>query len=301
MTNKEYIEKWLEGTLNEGEEAVFKNTEDYKSLKRILNASMAFKAPPYNVEGELQLQRTKSSAKVVHLSWVKPLMKVAAALVVMSVGYLLFFHSPTSTIETIAGEMSGTFLPDSSQVILNADSRIDYRQRNWQDERELRLEGEAFFSVAKGSKFEVNTSSGTISVLGTQFNVKNRKGYFEVICYEGRVRVETGVDTILLDMNSGFRIVNGHSNTLQNTSSSEPAWMNDESEFQSVPFIQVLKELERQYDITVEFEATENEKAFTGGFTHKDLKLALKSITLPLNLTYDIVDSDHVILATSSD
>ena len=77
--------------------------------------------------------------------------------------------------------------------------------------------------------------------------------------------------------------------------------MNDESEFQSVPFIQVVKELERQYDITVEFEAAENEKAFTGGFTHKDLKLALKSITLPLNLTYDIVDSDHVILATSSD
>ena len=48
-------------------------------------------------------------------------------------------------------------------------------ENKWKNERSVNLDGEGFFKVAKGSKFDVETSAGTVSVVGTQFNVKNRK------------------------------------------------------------------------------------------------------------------------------
>jgi ferric-dicitrate binding protein FerR (iron transport regulator) len=46
---------------------------------------------------------------------------------------------------------------------------------------------EAYFQVKKGQTFSVNTTDGVVKVLGTHFNVKQRKNYFEVNCFEGLV------------------------------------------------------------------------------------------------------------------
>ena len=41
-------------------------------------------------------------------------------------------------------------LPDHSEVVLNADSEITYKKSNWDTNRKLELQGEAYFKVAKG-------------------------------------------------------------------------------------------------------------------------------------------------------
>ena len=50
-------------------------------------------------------------------------------------------------------------LPDNSQVSLNALSSVTYNESSWDENRELTLNGEAFFKVEKGSTFEVKTKS----------------------------------------------------------------------------------------------------------------------------------------------
>ena len=69
------------------------------------------------------------------------------------------------------------------------NTTLKYASNKWDKKRRVRLEGEAFFKVAKGSTFTVDTKTGSVKVLGTQFNVKNRIGFFEVVCYEGLVGV----------------------------------------------------------------------------------------------------------------
>ena len=84
---------------------------------------------------------------------------------------------------------SAVNLPDGSSIQLNGGSEASYDASSWEDNREISLEGEAFFDVEKGSPFQVVTAQGTVEVLGTTFNVQNRNGEFEVTCYTGKVRV----------------------------------------------------------------------------------------------------------------
>ena len=67
------------------------------------------------------------------------------------------------------GEIKTITMPDKSVITLNADSRLSFVEGNWMNNRSVSLEGEAFFDVKKGTKFEVNSEVGKVTVLGYQF------------------------------------------------------------------------------------------------------------------------------------
>ena len=68
----------------------------------------------------------------------------------------------------------------------------------------------------------------------------------------------------------------------------KPSWLVNKSTFESMPFSYVIKELERQYNIKVIYNSEIASTLFTGNFTHTDLNLALKTVSIPLNLNYTI-------------
>ena len=303
MEKEDYIKKWLEGTLDEKEKALFEKTEAYKSLEQLSNSLMSFKASEFDAEEGYEGLKARISARKVRtlpMSWLNPVLKMAAALVAIAGSYFLFLHDPSTVVKTLAAEKTEITLPDSSFVALNALSRLAFHEKNWGKERRVDLEGEAFFEVAKGSRFDVMTSAGTISVLGTAFNVLNRKDYFEVICFEGSVKVESGDDVVTLLPEQIFQKIDGVIRRAdKKTPNNTPAWRRSESSFESVPFRYVLQELERQYDVSVSTINVDSKQTFTGTFTHSDLSLALKSIAIPLNLTYK-VEGKKIILTSGS-
>lgn len=303
MENEYYIKKWLEGTLDDNEKAFFERTETYKSLEQLSNALTSFKAPEYDIDAEyegLKVLMSSKKGKVLNMRWLTPVLKLAAVLVAIAGSYFLFLHDPSTVIKTLAAQKTEITLPDSSMVALNALSRIAFREKNWEEERRVELEGEAFFEVARGSRFDVITSAGTVRVLGTAFNVVNRKDYFEVICYEGSVRVESGSEIIKLLPKQIFQKINGVGSTgNEKATNTAPDWRRSESSFESVPFHQVMQEFERQYDVSIVTRNVDSEQLFTGTFTHSDLSLALKSIAFPLNLSYK-VEGKKIILASDS-
>ena len=62
--------------------------------------------------------------------------------------------------------------------------------------------------------------------------------------------------------------------------------MRGESNFKETPLKHVIAELENYYELSVAVDDADAERIFTGSFTHKNLDLALQSITIPLNLSY---------------
>lgn len=92
--------------------------------------------------------------------------------------------------QTGKAEVKQFFLPDSSEVTLNANSRLEYHP-DFAQHRQIRLYGEALFSVAhdKAHPFTVNTSDSlTTTVLGTRFNIQSyNKGP------ETRITVVSGI------------------------------------------------------------------------------------------------------------
>jgi transmembrane sensor len=307
MEKEDYIKKWLQGTLDEGERRIFEQTQEYRSLEKLSKSLMSFKAPEYDVPAEYERLQSKryssirpSTGKVIAMNWLSPLLKIAAVLVLMAGGYFLFRNDSPTVVKTLAGEKTTVTLPDSSFVALNAFSRLSFYEKKWKQERKVELDGEAFFKVAKGSRFDVVTSSGTVSVLGTEFSVKDRKDFFEVICYQGSVEVQSAKETVRLLPKQMFRILSGVTSKDYPETDNALGWRDNESSFKSVPFLYVVQEFERQYNVSVSLNGVDTNQLFTGSFTHSDLSLALKSITIPLNLTYRIAEDKKIVLTGDS-
>jgi len=288
-----YLAKWLNNELTEEELAVFKNSEEYTSYQRIIATSGELKGPDFDMEESLLALKNKrilQEPKVIQLNPFKKFMRVAAALVVLMIGSYFYLNSLSEQTATQYAESKQIILPDNSEVVLNADSEISYSERQWDEDRNVKLKGEAFFKVAKGKRFTVATDAGTVAVLGTQFNVENREGFFEVTCFEGLVSVSyEGRQETKLPAGSSFLAIDGQviSNKATVTSNT-PAWVNKESSFKSIPLKYVFDEFQRQHNIEVEVRNIDINQLYTGTFSNTNPDLALQSISIPSQIQFKL-------------
>jgi ferric-dicitrate binding protein FerR (iron transport regulator) len=291
MSKENDILKWFNGEISSEEIRALYPNEDFSVLEK--TAFYAKQLEALKVDAEKALaefkKRTfkKEEPKVIPLNF-KSFIKVAAILVVLlTSSYFLFFNNAKS-FETQFAQTETLRLPDNSEVILNAQSKLSFNKKEWETTRNLELDGEAYFKVTKGEKFTVQTAAGSIQVLGTQFNVKERDNYFEVQCYEGSVSVTSKAGKVILKPGKTFRVVNGVIVDVKHFNTENPSWLAKESSFDNVPLWQVINELEIQYDISIAAENVDKSVLFSGSFTHTDLNIALQSVTIPLKLSYKI-------------
>lgn len=186
-------------------------------------------------------------------------------LIASFVGYYFFQSGSLETRTTAFGKIATVTLPDASTVVLNGNSVIRY-QDHWEDGemREVWLEGEAYFTVQhleNDTKFKVHTDNLTIEVLGTEFNVTNRRGNTQVTLNTGSIRLDAPVETFgevvdvimkpgeqaLLTHNQEFqlKVVNPELYT---------SWKDHELIFENAPLWQVGQIIEDTYGVAVHFE-----------------------------------------------
>lgn len=99
-------------------------------------------------------------------------------------------------ISAPAGQRVQLELSDGTQVWLNARTKIEYPAAFVGKDRRVKLDGEAYFQVAKNASkpFIVQTSKGDVEVLGTKFNVESYSddNTFTTALMEGAVKVTAG-------------------------------------------------------------------------------------------------------------
>lgn len=292
MEDKNDILKWLNRETSDEDLVRLKETDDFKTLEKIAHYSAQIETPKVDVKEALaalkiKTQNSSKKGKVVHFNF-KQLYKYAAAIVVLfATSYFLLFNK-TSSFKTEFAQTKTFNLPDNSEVVLNANSKIIYSKKDWEKSRNLTLKGEAYFKVQKGKKFTVNTAIGEVTVLGTQFNIKERANYFEVKTFEGLVSVTYKGKEIKLPRGTIFKVVNGVIDATNTFDVNEKSWLQKESNFKSIALRFVLAEIENQFDYTIETKDVDLDILYSGGFTHTDINIALQSITIPLQLSYKI-------------
>ena len=222
-----FLARWIANELTDEELTEFKSMEAFNDFQRINAIAQEFKAPPVDVQSALQNTKAKiktaTTKKVIKF---KPIWYAAAASVAILIGAVAIFNT-TKTYTTSYGEQLAFNLPDGSKIQLNAGSKISHKRFFWNSNRTLELDGEAYFEVEKGEKFSVNTDYGTVSVLGTKFNVKSRTKTFEVNCFEGAVRFDKK-DTKeykVLYQNDRITLTNKEEITEEKTHEDVPSWM----------------------------------------------------------------------------
>lgn len=164
-------------------------------------------------------------------------------------------------IKTSYGEKYIVALPDGSRVWLNACSKLTYPEQFKKKTREVHIDGEGFFEISKNpdAPFIVNTNQMQIEVLGTSFNVHDYSGD-----KKASVSLETGKIKLKLPDNPEYginlspgkaaihnagepdcKIINNDNYTYSS------AWRDDRLNFYNTSIEEVIKTLERKYDISV--------------------------------------------------
>lgn len=282
------IHQFLNFELSSGEEKEFKNSIEYKKHQEILKLLEKTQAIPFDEKNLLNTINTKKTAttKVIPLykKWL-PLSITASILVCCS---MLFFYVTNSTsYNTAIGESLEFSLPDESSVWLNAKSEISYN-KDWGNSRDIVLNGEAYFEVAKGKKFTVKTPEGIVTVLGTKFNVKQRNNFFEVHCFEGAVAVVYNNVKTILKPNEVFtsKEVKKQIQTIK-----KPNWILKRSVFYNSSLHEVITDISLHYNI--QFKKHKSMKnlslKYTGSYHYSDdLQTVLDVLCKSLNLNYSI-------------
>jgi transmembrane sensor len=269
------------------------------------------------VLGQLQLSPAEEENVVpIRRTWWK---RIAVAVVVTGLAFAGYWYmsgddkpsSSNSLVEkhNARGTKSTIELSDGSKIWLNADSKIQYPDVFAGDTREVYLNGEAFFDVAKNPSkpFIIHLANGTVRVLGTSFNVR---------AYDNEKVVETSVatgkvafipkyqkrrqkqDTLFITPNNKVRysLEEEQVNVLPTAASEDKAWTEGRLIFKGHTLEEIAVELERYFGKKVRF-IDEETKGYrlTGSFQDNSLDEIMYYLSRSKDFNYKITNSELLI------
>ena len=226
--------------------------------------------------------------KVISLRQRTVQLSIAASLIIL-VGLGTFVMMYSKTVYSPAGSHFTAQFPDSSSVELNAETTLSFYPYRWYFQRTVELKGEGFFSVQKGKKFTVKSAMGETSVLGTTFNIFARKETYRVFCQTGKVNVKSnsGESVILLPQQIAI-LESGKLSKEENVVSTEHilSWRDNMFLFNAAPITVVLREIERQYGISIASEKTLSGTISVSFRKNPDVEKILSMVCKPLGYNF---------------
>ena len=237
----------------EPDDATFRRlgAEIWPTLEAALQANAPAPAKVHRLRPALRLVRQH------RVRWV-----AAAACIVVLLGVGLALWQQPVTLEAPRGQVAEFTLPDGSEVTLNSGSTVQYARSFGQRARRVQLVGEGFFTVTENTKpFSVETFNGTVTVLGTAFNVRAWPDEVtpatEVAVFSGKValgRHDVLENAALLPAGTSARL-------LAEETVPEPldatlldnarAWRDGGFKFVDRPLATAIHEIERRYDVEI--------------------------------------------------
>jgi ferric-dicitrate binding protein FerR (iron transport regulator) len=244
--------------------------------------------------------------------------KIAAALLIIFTFVFLINSSlqdspvedsPVAMIEKInpSGQKSKIFLPDGSEVWLNAESKIAYPEIFSDSIRKVTLNGEAFFSVIKDPEKPFIVQAGKVSttVLGTSFNIyayNNEPGTY-IALQSGKVKVdisnEHGHQELYLEPGEGISYDKFSHETIKEEFDEELqlGWKDGIIKFDDANVDDVFNTLSRWYGVEFEIKNNKNESwTYEGTYEDEVLDNVLKGISFTKSFSYKFVNPKYVIV-----
>ena len=215
----------------------------------------------------------------------------------------LVYHS----LKVPYGKRFNIVFSDGSKAYLNSGSVIRYPVKFIEDKkREVFLEGEAFFDVAenKNELFIVNSNGINVEVYGTKFNVRNYSEDFnsDIVLVEGSVGINNSEVSELTMLKPGFKGSVDKENFRVKTSKVNTkiytSWIDGEVIFRNETFSQILKKLERLYNVTIINNKNESlDELFNAAINveNENIEQVLEYFNKIYNIEYQIFNNKIII------
>ncbi len=221
--------------------------------------------------------------------WWNEILKYAAIFVIAfltAAGAFWTFQSATIENESWAsisapnGQISNVTLFDGTNVWLNAGSTLTYKQSFNKNNREVVLEGEAFFAVTKneGTPFIVHAGTSEIQVHGTEFNVKaySNDSKIATVLVEGEVEFRTGQQSLMMAPGEQVLFTRNTGKVEKSKINIEEhiAWKGGKIYFNDETLFTLAQQLERWYEVKFAFANEELKSYRFTGVINKERSLA---------------------------
>ncbi|WP_235295922.1 FecR family protein [Portibacter marinus] len=254
------------------------NVEEQQKVSQVWELSKGY-TPTYEPDVDKSFQKfqkrlqadlpSQQPAKVIPLNPIKDWMKYAAIGVIL-IGALIVWQVSNSLnvdqlmVSTITNEVKSIDLVDGTKVWVNEKSTFTYPSKFINGNREVILEGEAFFDVEENKKkpFIIRTEAANVQVLGTSFSVNtaNKDGLMEVEVKEGTVRVTPEGSSMSMDVTMNEKLYYDTSEKMflakeQLAVSNADFFVTNKYRFEDSKYTYVFGILERVYDVDFEFES----------------------------------------------
>ncbi|GGW86016.1 FecR family protein [Salegentibacter mishustinae] len=235
---------------------------------------------------------------------------IAASFAIIAfLSYFFLNNFQRTTISTDFAEKREMMLPDGSSVILNANSEISYA-KDWSgvNIREVWLEGEAFFEVVKTrgennvrKTFLVHSGNLNVEVLGTSFNVGERRGKTKVTLLTGKVKLENKLDKsaapLILEPGEHAEVSTKDKVLKKSKVNTRKyaSWVDDLMIFEATELGEIKYVLEDNFGLEVVFEDPKlMQRKFTGVIKTGNIEEFLR--TLELSFDIDVTNKDGKII-----
>lgn len=254
-SNQAFWDKWLQE--NPERKVLF---EEAKKWVLVMNGTVSDTEKTAAYQHLLtNIEQQESKPPIKQMSFGKLVLRIAATVLVLLLGY--WGWRKTSVPEKVMysthfGETQQVLLPDGSELMLNANSNLEFIP-NWesQDKREVWMKGEGFFDISPNpdKAFILHTEKGQIEVLGTSFNVFQREQRLDVTLIEGKVNLQ-------LPNHEDIQMLPGEQVRLTQTSlehteiDTEPvtAWKFDKMIFRDASIQSIIDRLKTDFNWEVE-------------------------------------------------
>lgn len=301
-------EKVLQGWLAQSEE----NQKVFNSTKKLWNVSEKVTPRQFNIDAAWKkvAKRTSEKEEVTDnsvLIKLRPFLYRAAAILV--IGFLSLFvylqlNNSVNDVEYLATKAkTELYLPDSSFISLNKSAVLTYPERFNNDERRVKLEGEAFFDVTHDPKkpFIIEAGSIEVTVLGTEFYVvalpESRK--VEVTVKSGKVKVQSLVskENRILTAKETVTYLFDNEAFLEKKELNQVNydWNNNLLVFKNEPLDQVFQVIEKEFDVVIDFNQNLSKCNISSRFETSDAEEVIKQICLLFELEYSRKSNKYLI------
>lgn len=256
-----------------------------------------------------RMQRGTERKKKQFVVWMR---FAAAAVVLMALASTLSVYIYDSQnrngrdvlCETVVpfGSQTMIILPDSSVVVLNSGSVLKYPATFGKKERNVYLAGEGYFKVTKNKEkaFQVYAGDTRIKVTGTIFNVRSYPDNIqtEIDLIEGGVNVSVGEKDVFLKPNERA-LYNRKSGTLERQvyeTYKSALWTTGKLSFVNASFREILKEIERKYNVKIHVVSQRVDGEYFSGTIHADMTLQEVFNFIDVDKKYCFENSGNTIL-----
>ncbi len=317
----ELVTKYLSNEINEEDintlfvllESNDDNKKAFDSIAKKWKETGDLKSIAFSSESakENVLNQIKSKPKKNRLYPFKKhpfILKAAASIIILLGVYFIYnflgFNETWKEFRTVNNEKSRVLLPDSSIVWLNENSMLSYNFSN-PEIRQIELEGEAFFKVARNEEkpFVVSSPNFTTTVLGTSFNIDSRGRKPSVSVIKGKVAVNKKESEQIYLLEKGDKAVYNmaskkffkeHTKGIEN----EMAWVDRKFVFDNMPLEKALEYLSQNYGVTFQLKNKNLKNCYISGTFHKvSLKNIVNLICTSLGSEYKIITNNLIAIS----